>query len=162
PRTIRVLPRGNWQDDSGEVVQAGVPLFLKQTGEKATRLDLAKWLVATDNPLTARVFVNRMWKLVFGPGLVPSLDDFGMQGAAPSHPELLDWLAVDFQEHGWDVKRLMKQLVMSGTYRQTSHAAAEQRLADLDNQWLTRQAHWRLEAELIRDTALSVSGMLVP
>src|SRR5207244_3101600 len=94
PRTIRVLPRGNWMDDSGEVVQPGVPHFLKQIdkGGRVNRFDLADWIVAPDNPLTARVFVNRLWKLFFGIGLAKNLDDFGVQGEQPVHPELLDWL----------------------------------------------------------------------
>src|SRR5205823_2829070 len=107
PRTMRVLPRGNWLDDSGEVVSPGVPEILPQVAVKdrrPTRLDLAQWLVGPDQPLTARVFVNRLWKLLFGQGLVKTLEDFGTQGAWPTHPELLDWLAVEFVDSGWDVK----------------------------------------------------------
>ncbi len=163
PRPMRVLPRGNWMDDSGEVVSSGVPHFLPQleTTERATRLDLANWITAPDNPLTARVFVNRLWKLMFGTGLSKQLDDVGSQGEWPTHPELLDTLAVDFRENGWDVKRILKQIVMSQTYRQSSLPRAE--LVDIDpfNRLLARQSRFRLDAEMVRDNALSVSGLLV-
>lgn len=164
PRTMRVLPRGNWLDDSGEVITPGVPVFLS-TGEsdrRQTRLDLAHWLTASDNPLVARVFVNRLWKIVFGQGIVTSIDDFGTQGAMPSHPELLDWLAVEFIESGWNVKHLVKLMVMSSTYRQSSAApTSSARMADLTNRWLARQGRFRLDAEMVRDNALAVSGLLV-
>src|SRR5262249_15550308 len=106
-RQMRVLPRGNWLSDAGEVVQPSTPASLPHLAVKdrrATRPDLAHWLVAKDHPLTARVFVNRLWKLFFGEGLVRSLEDFGSQGEWPSHPELLDFLAIEFRESGWDVK----------------------------------------------------------
>jgi cytochrome c553 len=166
PRTVRVLPRGNWLDDSGEVVEPGVPGFLTpalDTGDRrATRLDLARWMTSRENPLTARVFVNRLWYLLFGRGLVASLDDFGSQGGVPSHPELLDWLAVDFTETGWDVKRLVRQIVTSRTYRQASSAPEPLRQKDPENRWLARQGRFRLDAEFVRDNALAVSGLLVP
>ena len=117
------LPRGNWLDESGPVVPPALPAFLPPLGVKdrrATRLDLARWLVAGDNPLVARVMVNRLWKLVFGQGLVTTLDDFGSQGAWPTHPELLDWLACEFVDGGWNVKAMLKLMVMSETYRQSS------------------------------------------
>jgi hypothetical protein len=164
PRVMRVLPRGNWMDDSGEVVSPGVPGALsplKVSGRRATRLDLAKWLVAPEHPLTARVFVNRLWKLTFGQGLVTTLDDFGSQGARPTHPELLDWLAVEFRESGWDVKHMMKLLVMSSAYRQTSAAGEGLRQRDPYNKLLARQGRFRLDAEVVRDNALAVSGLLV-
>ncbi|MBV8610966.1 MAG: DUF1553 domain-containing protein, partial [Singulisphaera sp.] len=125
PRVIRILPRGNWLDESGPIVTPAVPAFLApgaSEGRRATRLDLARWLVDRDNPLVARVFVNRLWKLAFGQGLVATLDDFGAQGARPTHPELLDWLATEFMDRGWEVKRMLRLMVLSGTYRQSSRA----------------------------------------
>ncbi len=163
PRVVRVLPRGNWLDDSGEIVEPAVPKFLAALdtkGKRASRLDLAKWIVSPDNPLTARVFVNRLWKICFGQGIVKSVDDFGIQGSYPSHPQLLDWLAVEFLENGWDVKRMLKLLVMSNTYRQSSAAAKEVREKDPTNIWLARQGRFRLDAEMVRDNALAVSGLL--
>jgi hypothetical protein len=164
PRPIRVLPRGNWLDDSGEVVQPGTPAFLPPlgvAGRRANRLDLARWLVSRDNPLTARVFVNRLWKLTFGQGIVKSVEDFGTQGALPTHSELLDWLAVEFMDSGWDVKHLVRLIVCSNTYRQSSAASRELRERDPSNAWLVRQGRFRLDAELVRDNALAVSGLLV-
>jgi hypothetical protein len=164
PRMMRVLRRGNWLDDSGEIVAPGTPASLnplKFKGKRATRLDLAKWLTAKDNPLVARVFVNRLWKLFFGQGIVTTLDDFGSQGAPPTHPELLDWLAVEFRESGWDVKHLVKLMVTSATYRQSSHTPEALRQRDPYNRLLARQGRWRLDAELVRDNALAVSGLLV-
>jgi len=163
PRTVRILPRGNWLDDSGEVVEPAAPevlggVAIEQRGK--ARLALANWLTSRDNPLTARVFVNRLWKLAFGEGLVRSLDDFGTQGAPPTHAELLDWLAVDFMEHGWDVKRTFKAMLMSRTYRQSSRVTPELLERDPNNRLLARQARFRLDAELIRDNALAISGLL--
>ncbi len=123
PRTIRVLPRGNWLDETGEVVLPATPAVLPKldvTGRRANRLDLARWLMSADNPLPARVFVNRLWMLYFGQGIVKTMDDFGAQGTWPTDPELLDWLAVDFRESGWDIKRLIKLMLLSNTYRQSS------------------------------------------
>ncbi len=167
PRKIRVLPRGNWLDESGEIVEPAVPSSLNPLGvegRRATRLDLARWLVAPDNPLTARVFVNRVWKLTFGQGIVRTVEDLGTQGELPSHPELLDWLAVDFRENGWDIKRLHKRMVMSATYRQSSlgaaSTAARAREVDPNNRLLSRQNRFRLDAEVVRDNALAISGLL--
>lgn len=163
PRTVRVLPRGNWLDDSGEIVQPGVPASLPPLAKKegpANRLDLAQWLVSAENPLTPRVFVNRLWMLYFGQGLVKTLDDFGAQGALPSHPELLDWLAADFREHGWDVKRTIRLLVTSQAYQQTSTVAPELKDRDPLNLLFSRQNRFRLDAETIRDAALASSGLL--
>ena len=132
PRTVRILPRGNWLDDSGEIVQPAVPAFLATLDVKdrrATRLDLAQWIASRDNPLTARVFVNRLWMLLYGQGIVRSPGDFGTQGQLPSHPELLDWLAVEFMDSGWDVKHVIKLMVLSNTYRQSSTASKELRAA---------------------------------
>ncbi len=165
PRVTRVLHRGNWQDESGDIVQPAVPHFLKQvdvTGRRATRLDLAKWLVAPDNPLVARVFVNRAWAMMFGRGLVKDLEDLGSQGESPTHPQLLDWLAIDFVEHGWDVKRLLRQIVTSAAYRQTSKPSELLQERDPFNRLLARQGRFRLNAEFVRDNALAISGLLVP
>lgn len=164
PRPIRVLPRGNWLDDSGPIVSPAVPATLGTLAVKdrrATRLDLANWLVSRDNPVVARVFVNRLWKLAFGQGIVTSLEDFGAQGAWPTHPHLLDWLAVEFIEGGWNVKATLKRFVMSGTYRQSSVADEALRQKDPANNWLARQGRFRLDAEVVRDNALAVSGLLV-
>jgi hypothetical protein len=168
PRVMRVLPRGNWLDDSGEIVAPAVPGSLPPLdvqGQRATRLDLARWLVSPDNPLTARVFVNRLWKLTFGQGIVKSLEDFGTQGAFPTHPELLDWLAVEFIDSGWDVKHMLKTMVMSSTYRQSSHAGRggvtpPLHERDPGNLWLARQGRFRIDAEMVRDNALAISGLL--
>lgn len=164
PRVTRVLPRGNWQDESGEVVEPGLPHFLPQPAEaksrRLDRLDLAHWLTAPENPLTARVFVNRTWKLFFGTGLAAVMEDVGAQGEWPSHPELLDWLATDFQASGWDIKRLIKQIAMSATYQQDSKLRPELREADPANRWLASQSPRRLDAEFVRDNALSVAGLL--
>ncbi len=165
PRTMRVLPRGNWMDDSGEVVDPGVPHFLRQIAsnnrDRATRLDLANWLTSRDNPLTARVFVNRLWRMYFGGGLSKILDDVGSQGEFPTHPELLDSLATEFIDSGWNIKHMVKLIVMSETYRQSSLMQDE--LAEIDpyNRLLARQSRFRLDAELVRDNALAVSGLLV-
>ncbi|HIA48471.1 MAG TPA: DUF1553 domain-containing protein [Candidatus Hydrogenedentes bacterium] len=165
PRMIRVLARGNWQDDSGEVVQPAIPAVLGRldTGsERPTRLDLADWLTSSENPLTARVFVNRLWKLYFGTGISKVLDDLGSQGEWPQHPELLDHLSVDFMNHGWDVKRAIKQMVMSATYRQSSMADDELKEIDPYNRQFAQQSRLRLDAELVRDNVLKISGLLVP
>ena len=163
PDPVRILPRGNWLDESGEIVEPAVPHFLPQIeaeGRRATRLDLARWLTSPDNPLTARVFVNRQWKLFFGQGLARTPEDLGSQGEWPTHPELLDWLAVDFVESGWDVKHLVRTLVTSATYRQASRASAVVAERDPDNRLFARQARFRLDAEMVRDNALAVSGLL--
>ncbi len=164
PRMIRVLPRGNWMDDSGEEVQSGVPAFLPQPAAKEgrfTRLDLARWLVSADNPLTARVLANRLWKICFGAGLSSKLDDLGAQGQWPTNPRLLDFLAADLVDNGWDLKRTLKQLVMSGTYRQSSLVTPLSKEKDPYNRYLARQSRFRLDAEMVRDNALWISGLLV-
>jgi hypothetical protein len=170
PAPTRILPRGNWMDDSGEIVAPAIPAFLGalDTGQRrATRLDLANWLVSPNNPLTARVFVNRAWRQLFGAGLSKTLDDLGAQGEWPTHPELLDWLAAEFQSpslagarHAWDIKHLFRTIVLSHTYRQSSrpHPAAAQK--DPDNRLLARQSRFRVDAEIVRDIALSASGLL--
>ncbi len=167
PRTIRILPRGNWLDDSGPVVEPAVPEFLGTlpVGEsRLTRLDLANWLTRQEDGVggnTARIFANRFWYLLFGRGLVPSLDDFGVQSEPPSHPALLDQLAMEFIESGWDVKRMMKRIAMSRTYRQASTVTPELAKQDPHNRWLARQSRFRLPAEMVRDNALAISGLLV-
>lgn len=163
PRAMRVLPRGNWLDETGAIVEPGTPAALPPLGvqdRRATRLDLAQWLTARENPLVARVFVNRLWKLCFGQGLVKSLEDFGSQGTWPTHSELLDWLALEFIDSGWDVKHVLKLMVMSGTYRQSSASNEQVRQRDPYNEWLAHQGRWRLDAEMVRDNALAVSGLL--
>jgi mono/diheme cytochrome c family protein len=164
PRVVRIRPRGNWMDDSGEVTPPDTPKFLPPLGvegRRATRLDLARWICSKDNPLTARVFVNRLWKLFFGLGLSKILDDLGAQGEWPVHPELLDWLAVEFVESGWDVKHLVRLLVTSSAYRQTSVPRPDLKERDPFNRLIARQSRWRLDAENVRDNALAVSGLLV-
>ena len=164
PRVIRVLARGNWQDDSGEIVGPAAPDFLpplKTDKKRPTRLDLGHWLVSSDNPLTARVLVNRLWRLCFGEALARTLDDVGFQGSWPTHPELLDWLAVELIESGWDVKHVLRLMATSSAYRQSSGVTRKQMEADPHNAWLARQARFRLDAEFIRDYALATSGLLV-
>ena len=164
PRTIRILHRGNWMDDSGEVVQPAIPEFLGRldTGDRrATRLDLANWLCQPDNVLTSRTLVNRLWYLLFGRGIATSVDDLGAQGTFPANPELLDRLALDFVESGWDIKSTIKSIVMSRAYRQSSAATAEQLNADPQNELFARQGRFRIDAEIVRDTALAISGLLV-
>ncbi len=162
PRTIRVLPRGNWMDDSGEIVEPAVPHFLPvlKNGSRANRLHLAEWLTSADNPLTARVFVNRLWYLLFGSGLSSTLDDTGSQGKWPTHPGLLDWLAVEFVESGWDVKHIVRLIVTSSAYRQSSLVSPQLREHDPENRLFMRQGRFRLQAETIRDNALAVGGLL--
>ena len=167
PRTVRVLTRGNWLDDSGAVVAPVVPASMGKLGaihsadHRPTRLDLAHWIASRENPLTARVIVNRLWKLFYGQGIARKVDDLGSQGEWPTHPELLDWLAVDFMENGWDVKRTIRLLVTSASYRQSSIPTQEQRERDPSNQWLGHQGRFRLDAEFVRDNALAVSGLLI-
>ena len=144
-------------------VTAGLPGVLGSlpADAKADRLALAKWLASKENPLTARVTVNRYWQLHFGVGLVKTLEDFGSQGEWPSHPQLLDWLASEFVESGWDVKAMHKLIVMSATYQQSSHWSPDVARSDPDNRLLARGPRFRLDAEMIRDQALAVSGLLV-
>jgi len=165
PRTVRTLPRGNWMDDSGEVVLPAAPAFLPAApggvGEtRRTRLDLAAWMTAADNPLVPRVLANRLWALGFGEGLSRRLDDHGSQGEPPSHPELLDWLACELRDEGWDIRRVLRTIVTSRTYRRTSTPAEGHREADPENRLLARQNRHRLDAENVRDVALAASGLL--
>ncbi|MFN0052641.1 MAG: DUF1553 domain-containing protein, partial [Planctomycetales bacterium] len=163
PRPIRVLRRGDWQDETGELVPPGFPAALPRPelpDRRATRLDLAEWLVSPEHPLTSRVLANRLWKLYFGAGLSRQSDDLGSQGEWPTHPELLDWLAARLIDSGWDLKHVIRLIVTSATYRQASHATAEAQARDPENRWLSHQSRIRLDAELIRDNALAVSGLL--
>ena len=164
PVLTRVLPRGNWQDETGDVVTPAVPHFLPQIpdpdGRRLTRLDLAKWLVSRENPLTARAIMNRTWKQFFGTGISSVVDDLGIQGEWPAHPELLDWLAVEFMDSGWDMKHMIKLVVMSSTYRQSSNPRPEIRELDPANRLLASQSPRRLDAEFVRDNALFISGLL--
>jgi hypothetical protein len=167
PRTVRILPRGNWMIETGDIVQPALPAYLSSSatqpeGRAPNRLDLADWIVARDNPLTARVFVNRLWKQFFGMGLSKVLDDFGAQGEQPPNPALLDWLACEFMDSGWDVKQIVRLIVNSQTYKQVSTASKELQARDPENRELARQSRWRLDAELVRDNALAISGLLVP
>ena len=164
PRPIRILPRGNWLDESGPEVQPAVPGIFKQLSDddgRSTRLDFARWLVEQENPLVARVFVNRLWKIFFGRGLAMPLDDLGAQGTQPTHPKLLDWLTLEFLDNSWDVKHLVKQMVMSGTYRQTSRTTDPLLQQDPHNELYARQVRFRLDAEMVRDNALAISDLLV-
>jgi hypothetical protein len=157
-----LLERGQYTSpDKSESLFPGLPAALG--GDRFVpqdRLELARWLVSRDNPLGARVLVNRVWQQHFGRGLVSTPENFGVQGAAPSHPELLDWLAVDFMEHGWDLKRLHKQILSSATWRQQSQAPAERFAQDPQNVLLARGPRFRLDAGAIRDTALQAAGLL--
>jgi len=160
PRETFLFNRGDFTDPIRPVA-AGTPAVLGGSpGGPANRLTLARWLVARDNPLTARVLVNRIWFEIFGRGLVTTLEDFGIKGEPPSHPELLDSLAVDWMEDGWSLKRLIRRIVLSRTYRQSSQASAVRRSRDPDNRWLSRGPRFRLDAEAIRDNALAIAGLL--
>ena len=163
PPKSHVLIRGDFRSHGVEV-QPGAPAVLHPMpadGEPA-RLALARWLVADDNPLTARVTMNRTWQEFFGRGLVETSEDFGARSEPPTHPELLDWLATEFRDGGWDMKAMHKRIVVSATYRQASHAREDLKTRDPSNLLLARQSRLRLSAESIRDTALSVSGLLNP
>ena len=164
PREIRLLNRGDWLDESGPVVQPAIPEFmgkLETTGDRLNRLDLARWITDRNNPLTARTLVNRFWKLFYGQGLATPLDDFGRQGSVPTHPELLDWLSVELMDHDWDMKHIIRLMLMSDTYRQATDVSDELKRVDPYNQLYARQVRFRLDAEFVRDNALAVSGLLV-
>jgi hypothetical protein len=186
PAEVRILPRGSFLDESGEIVQPAIPAVfgkLDTSARRPSRLDLANWIVSKENPLTARVFVNRMWRQFFGAGLSKTLDDLGSQGEWPVHPELLDWLAAEFMHptsdcrwqnadcssadsHGpqlrdWDVKHIVRLIVTSHTYRQSSLSNEQFAQRDPDNRLLARQSRFRVDAEIVHDIALSVSGLLV-
>lgn len=165
-RVVRLLPRGNWMDESGPVMQPAFPAYLTSSaqdlknGQPLNRLDLARWLVSNQNPLTARVTMNRLWKHFFGIGLSKVLDDLGTQGELPADPMLLDYLACEFMDSGWDFQHMVKAIVLSRTYQLSSDA--DPKLAELDplNRWVARQSPFRMDAELIRDYALQHAGLL--
>ncbi|MGC3970111.1 MAG: PSD1 and planctomycete cytochrome C domain-containing protein [Pirellulales bacterium] len=164
PREAFVMMRGQY-DQPGEKVEPGVPaafpaLSKTDGAARLRRLDLARWLVAPEHPTTARIQANRLWQQFFGVGLVKTSEDFGSQGTPPSHPELLDWLAVDFQKHGWDTKRFVRQIVTSQAFRQTAKMTPDALSRDPENRLLARGSRFRLDAEQIRDNALYVSGLI--
>ncbi len=160
-RKTHILKRGVY-DAPGDEVQPGTPAAILpfNTAYPKNRLGLAEWLFDKNNPLTARVYVNLIWQEFFGRGIVKTAGDFGMQGELPSHPALLDWLAVDFMEHNWDIKRLVKKIVMSATYKQSAAATPEKLEKDPDNIFLARGPRYRIAAEFVRDIVLSSSGLL--
>ncbi|MEY2724598.1 MAG: hypothetical protein RLZZ458_465, partial [Planctomycetota bacterium] len=163
-RETRIHRRGNFLDP-GEPVQASLPeAFVNAAsaavGNTPTRLDAANWLMAPDNPLTARVWANRIWARVFGVGIVETEEDFGLLGSPPSHPQLLDWLAVEYRDRGWSLKQLLKQIFLSKVYQQDSAATPELLEQDPRTIWFTRGARYRLSAEVLRDQTLAVSGLL--
>ncbi|HXH62463.1 MAG TPA: DUF1553 domain-containing protein, partial [Fimbriimonadaceae bacterium] len=162
PRECHVLIRGQY-DKPGEEVKAGVPSFLPPLpkGAPNNRLGFAEWIVSPDNPLTARVTMNRLWARFFGTGIVKTIEDFGTRAEFPSHPELLDWLATEFLRTRWDMKAMVKEMVMSASYRQDSDVTAEKLSADPENRLISRGPRFRLNGEVIRDQALYVSGLLV-
>ncbi|MBM48685.1 MAG: hypothetical protein CMP27_02480 [Roseibacillus sp.] len=162
-RATYVLRRGSYDNRTDIKVEPGLPESLPALPEDAprNRLGLAQWLFQKENPLTARVAVNRYWQMLFGVGLVATPEDFGTQGELPSHPALLDWLAVDFRNHGWNVKRMLRSIVTSATYRQSAAASVELYQRDPANRLLARGSRYRLQAEFLRDNALSLSGLLV-
>lgn len=163
PRETHILVRGVYSN-KGDQVTAGTPAALPAMSPELprNRLGLAKWIAHADNPLTSRVAVNRMWQSLFGAGLVRTAEDFGVQGEPPSHPDLLDWLATEFVRSGWDVKAMMRLIVTSSTYRQSSRLNPQLHAHDPDNRLLARGARFRLQAEFLRDQALAASGLLVP
>lgn len=168
PRVVRLLPRGNWMDETGPVVDPAVPHFLGQlrVSGRANRADLARWVVTSASEggigeLTARVTVNRLWSLFFGAGISRSVNDFGGQGEPPDHPELLDRLALELFESGWDLRQLIRMIVVSRAYRMTSVVSADLLARDPDNRLLARQGRWRYPAEGVRDAVLAASGLLV-
>ncbi len=171
PAATHILPRSNWMDDSQPIVEPAIPQFLgtlEKKGERATRLDLANWLISRGNPLTSRTFVNRTWRELFGVGLSKVLDDLGSQGEWPTHLELLDWLASEFMhpesgpaaDHDWDVRHLVRLIVTSHTYRQTSLPDDKSQEKDPENRLLAHQNRFRVDAENVRDTLLDVPGLL--
>lgn len=157
PTHVRI--RGNWSE-KGEEVTPGTPESLPPSREGRNRLALARWIVSRENPLTARVTVNRIWQEMFGRGLVATSEDFGMQSQKPTHPELLDWLATEFRERGWSIKQIVRLIATSGAYRRSSEVRPDLAAVDPSNTLLARQSRFRLSAELIRDSALQVSGLL--
>jgi len=172
PAVTRILPRADWMNETTEIVQPAVPAFLGKldTGDRrASRLDLANWVISKENPLTARAYANRVWREFFGVGITKAVDDLGSQGEAPAHAELLDWLASEFMHpqyeaaggHDWDMKHLVRTIVMSKAYRQSSMSNPVLDEKDPDNRLIARQSRFRVDAEIVHDIALNVSGLLV-
>ena len=165
PITVRILPRGNFLDETGPVVLPSTPSFLpglrtSTEQQRLTRLDLANWITSKDNPITSRTVMNRLWQIFHGSGLSAGLDDLGSQGELPSHPELLEWLSLEFRDKGWDVKKMVRLMVTSRTYRQSSSLRAELKELDPNNRLLASQNPRRLDAEFVRDNALFIAGLL--
>jgi hypothetical protein len=161
PRPAAIFRRGDFRNP-GDAVEPGTPAVLHAYHEDGprNRLALARWLVNRENPLVARVIVNRLWAEIFGEGIVSTPEDFGIKGEAPSHPELLDWLAVEFTDNGWSQKKILRLIVTSETYRQSSRATPEMLERDQRNRLLARGPRFRLSAEAVRDNALAVGGLL--
>ncbi|MFN6139123.1 MAG: DUF1553 domain-containing protein, partial [Planctomycetota bacterium] len=170
-RTVRLLPRGNWMDETGPLIKPALPQYLmpsnanavsseQSTLENLTRLDLARWLVSPENPLTARVTMNRLWKHFFGFGLSKVLDDLGTQGEMPVNPKLLDFLACEFMDSGWDFKHMIRAIVLSNTYQQSCETDPTNIALDPLNRLTARQSPFRMDAEFIRDYALQSAGLL--
>lgn len=160
-RETKIHNRGNFLDQGETVQPSVVEVFGKfPENQPMNRLGAARWLMQPENPLTARVMVNRIWARLFGVGIVETEEDFGTQGLPPSHPGLLDWLAVDFRENGWSVKKLLRSIVLSSTYRQTSKMTSDRKTSDVRNRLLSRGPRFRLSAEMVRDQALAASGLL--
>ncbi|MCH5372996.1 MAG: DUF1549 and DUF1553 domain-containing protein, partial [Planctomycetes bacterium] len=160
PRATSVFQRGDYRQ-AGDPVQPGVPAILHEMPDgPASRLALARWLVDPANPLVARVTVNRWWAELFGTGIVPTVEDFGIKGDPPSHPDLLDWLSVEFMESGWSMKHILRTIVLSSTYRQSSCVSPELLENDDTNRWLARGPRFRMDAEMIRDNALAIAGLI--
>lgn len=161
PKTTFILNRGEYDQPTDSVLPSAPEIIYPFSEElPKNRLGLAKWITDKENPLTARVFVNRIWGMVFGRGLVETSEDFGVQGSLPSHPELLDWLAVDFMEHDWDIKYLLKKIMLSDTYQQSSALTPELKKVDSENKLLARAPRFRMSGEMIRDYILATSGLL--
>ncbi len=161
PKTTYILNRGEYDQPTVSVVPS-TPSVIYPFSEdlEKNRLGLAKWVTNKDNPLTARVFVNRIWGMLFGRGLVETAEDFGVQGSLPSHPELLDWLAKDFMEHDWDIHHLLKKIMLSSTYQQRSQMRPDLKAVDPENRFLARAPRFRMSGEMIRDYILATSGLL--
>ncbi|WP_189356840.1 DUF1553 domain-containing protein, partial [Arenibacter certesii] len=161
PKNTYILNRGEY-DQPADPVEPATPEAIYPFSEALpkNRLGLAQWLTDNKNPLTARVYVNRIWAMLFGKGIVETPEDFGVQGNLPTHPELLDWLAVDFMEHGWDTKYMLKKIMFSATYQQKSETRPDLKLSDPGNKLLARAERFRMSGEMIRDYILATSGLL--
>ena len=161
PKTTYILNRGEYDQPTDSVLpNTPKSIFAFPDNLPKNRLGLAQWLTDQKHPLTSRVFVNRIWAMLFGKGLVETVEDFGVQGSLPTHPELLDWLAVDFMEHGWDIKYLLKKIMLSATYQQKSELRPDLKLSDPENIWWARAPRFRMSGEMIRDYILTTSGLL--